>query len=312
MTYKKIEEIISVLDSISQILGVKRISNGVINNKWNEYKNTGCCFISLDISNNDLHDFKCYLRQDSVTKSNQYDEKEMSSYFEWGEYSFSLIHTKNINPNLRKIIHRIKPMPIENAKEYVYNLFSSANASNYIDDFLQLADIITKVTMTNRYPILGGGFAVNKTNEEIEEIKLYYQLLHFNNCFDQFGDNLENIKEKSAQELINILCDAKMKKVFFPVFEEFTKNEIPLSLFAINKNIHNNLQVNKFYFREGSNRIDNPSELINSIHKILFVEELDVKYIESINTILTFGFNQGEICIATDGVNSMLKIYFYA
>lgn len=312
MSFKTLEQVINTAYSVSEILSIEKISEKQITDRWDEYKNDGCSFISLDILNNNLHEFKCYLHQDSVQKSRFRNEKDIPNYIEWGEYSFSLVHSKNDMSNIRKIAHRIKPMPIVEAEDYVKSLFESANAIKYTDKFLRISDIITSITKTKRYPVIGGGFTIDKSNDSIKEIKLYYSLMHFESCYDEYCDNDNSIRELSSSKLIDELQDTNLCNIYNKINHTFERYNVSLSLFGINEDVILNKQTNKFYYRDWKNGVTNPTALIDDIHYILFNTHLDKKYVYAIKEIIKQGYKQGEICICSDGTNSMLKLCYEA
>lgn len=312
MSFKTLEQVINTVYAVSELLSVEKISKKQITDRWNEYENDGCSFISLDIFNNNLHEFKCYLHQDSVQKSCFRNEREIPNHIEWGEYSFSLVHSKNDISNIRKIAHRIKPMLAEEAEDYVKSLFDSANAIEYMDKFLRISDTITSITKTKRYPVIGGGFTIDKSTDNIKEIKLYYSLMHFESCYDEYCDNINSVRELSSSKLIDELKDKNLCSIYSEINDAFRKYNVPLSLFGINEDVTTNRQTNKFYYRDWKNETANLTELIDDVHYILFNTHLDEKYVYAIKEIIKQGYKQGEICICSDGTNSMLKLCYEA
>lgn len=300
---KTLKQVINITHSVSEILSIEKLSDNQISDRWSEYESDGCSFISIDIFNNRLREFKCYLHR-----------REQSNFtpIEWGEYSFSLLNSKNQTSNIRKIAHRIKPMPVKMAENYVIHLFESANATKYMHSFLELSKIIADITKSKRYPIIGGGFTIDKANNGIKEIKLYYSLMHFDSCYAEYCDNENFVRELSTSKLINELNDSNFCNIYSKIKNIFLQYNVPLSIFGVNKDVTADIQTNKFYYRDWKNRLVNPIALIDDLHCILFNTHIEKKYVDTIREILKQGYRQGEICVCSDGTSFILKLCYEA
>jgi len=193
--------------------------------------------------------------------------------------------------------------------DYLKNLMLLTGFEEDTHDIMSYEKIIRDANKTKRHPIYIIGINGGCKPSESEEVKLYYSFYSFDACDNLYGDNDFEISLEAAQGLLGQIDDAALSRVFPSLKTLFGSQDTILALFGLNRR-KDKRRVHKLYFTDGCEPINNRMKFLSDLHKILFGNEMNETNKELLASALTYGFSPAEMCIASDGENLMMKIYF--
>lgn len=326
-----------MLENIEGYLNILRnkyltdlINNTYIKDKFNKYKYVNKAYIGFDICDNQIENIKCYIgaKKDlcdkfnenycsiMLNKSAQFNKKLCNAIFDKNNFSltensFSLLN--NFNSDLitdRDVfIGRFKNLDDNKINNILDNLLIISGYSFAKESIQKCINIIKNENNTQKHPVYILGLNTSNNFFKINEIKVYYDLCKFKNIYDEFGNNDYNVAANAAKKILSMTNDVVLNEKYNNIIEHFKLKEAVLTMFCINYR-NNTEDIHKIYFKEGNKPINDRPKFISDLHKIIFGDYMSEINKEILCSAINNGFNLAEMCIASNGKNLKLKIYF--
>lgn len=299
----------SLINDLKRLYPTIFLKDTEFNQRLSEFKDGSFSYFCVDLQGMNIKNAKCYLRGKNYNSSSFYDKPAKSEH-EWCEYSFSIVNSAiKSNPEERKIAYRLKPMPLDEGRQFVYDIFKKYNAESHFTKYDDIAEIIIHETKTKRYPIGGVGFTFDAEKNKSLEIKLYYTLMHFAEGTSEFCDNDGAVREKAFAKVSEYLQSKQIiDHKAIQIINIMEQHHIPISLLGFNDQIENDSNTAKLYYRKGTQPIK--EHVLQETYQSLFGISFDTKLQAMHELVVQHGLSLSEICLVQNKRASTLKICY--